>query len=67
MLEQTRTGCTPVNRGAGYEEPDAQERRKGLIDQGPGVLRGSRDWRSGLSRLWRERIRRVLLQLLQKC
>jgi hypothetical protein len=38
MLVQTRTGCTPVNRGAGYEEPDAQERRKGLIDQDQGVL-----------------------------
>ena len=67
MLVQTRTGCIPVNRGAGYEEPDAQERRKGLVDQGPGVLRGSRDWRSGLNRLWRERIRPVLLQPLQKC
>ena len=66
MLVQTRTGCIPVNRGAGYEEPDAQERRKGLIDQGPGVLRDSKDWRSGLSHLWRERIRPVILLLLQK-
>ena len=48
MLVQTRTGCTPVNRGAGHEEPDAQERRKGQIDQGPGGQRGSRDWHLGL-------------------
>ena len=67
IVVQIPTGCIPADRGAGCEELDAQQRRRSRLDQGLAVLRGSKDWRSGLGRSWLERILRVSPPLLQKC